>query len=115
MGEIDLEQASKPIPAGRMKAECQYRVPLGAALAPLHRDHATCESPVGFGEFACRQIGSQANVQRMELQVTVHGVRSVFGDWRTNFPRDINEMTLADTIKKRQEGVPAERPARQAA
>jgi hypothetical protein len=48
----------------------------------------------------------------MGLQVTIDGVRSAFRHWADQFSA---QMTLADTIKKKREGVPAERPARQAA
>lgn len=78
------------IPAIRMKAEREHRVPLTAtALAQLPFRPV---SDVTLTNCIARHTNSPA---------TTHGMRSTFRDWAgdcTNFPREIAEMALAHAV-----------------
>jgi integrase len=106
--EIDLQAAVWTIPAARMKAEREHRVPLSDAalnvlnaLAPL-RDGQ--ESPIFPGR-AGKPLSGEAIwllLRRMGHEtLTVHGFRSTFRDWcaeATNYPREIAEKALAHAV-----------------
>ncbi len=110
--EIDLEAAVWTVPAERMKAKVEHRVPLSApalaVLAPLHENR---ESDFVFpGGRAGKPLSSMAllmTLRRMERgDLTAHGFRSTFRDWtaeQTSYPRDVAEMALAHTIKDKVE------------
>jgi integrase len=100
------------IPAERMKARREHRVPLSPrCLAILRR--AKQLSDGGEYVFCGRSEGKPLSnmallmtLRRMKLAVTVHGFRSAFRDWaaeRTNIPREVCEMALAHTIKDKAE------------
>ena len=113
--EIDLAAAMWTIPAERMKAKRQHRVPLtDAALAvlgamlPSRPEHSD-----GF-VFPGRKDG--AGLSNMSLaavlkrmghgELTVHGFRSAFRQWageRTTVAREVAEAALAHTIKDKTE------------
>jgi integrase len=96
------------VPAERMKAGKEHRVPLAArALAIL-------ESLPRNGDviFAHADGAALSNMAMLEMVrglapgVTVHGFRSTFRDWareRTAFPRDIAEQCLAHALKDKTE------------
>jgi integrase len=104
--EIDFTERVWTVPASRMKAGREHRVPLSAeALAVL--------SKVGEGDpedfvFAGRKKRPLSNMallmvlRRMgQSDLTAHGFRSTFRDWaaeRTNFPREVAEAALAHTV-----------------
>ncbi|HEY3912475.1 MAG TPA: integrase arm-type DNA-binding domain-containing protein [Stellaceae bacterium] len=96
--EIDLEARLWTIPAERMKAERDYRVPLsGPALAIL-------EGLPKDGEHVFPSMGQHAilkAVKRADPTVTAHGFRSAFSDWcaeQTAFPAEVREMALAHAV-----------------
>lgn len=104
--EVDLDAGTWTIPAERMKAGNEHRVPLApAAIAllegqPSQRQHVF-QSPQGK---ALSDASMTALLKRMEEhhRATVHGFRSTLRDWmaeRTATPHDVAEMTLAHTIK----------------
>jgi len=97
-GEIDFATKTWVIPARRMKAGRQHRVPLGdraiAILSTLPREDARIFP-----------IGSRALLDLLQemrpAAATVHGFRSSFRDWaaeRTNYPNIVAEAALAHTI-----------------
>jgi integrase len=104
--EIDWEARVWVIPAGRMKAEEEHRVPLSdaamAVLQPLY-EHRTGElifpAPRG-GQFS--DMAMSAVLRRMNIETaTVHGFRSAFRDWggnETAFPREVAEQALAHAV-----------------
>lgn len=104
--EIDLEARIWTIPADRMKAGREHRVPLAdGAVELLERTgrHEGIElvfpGPRG-GPLA--DMSLTAVLRRMDVDVTVHGFRSTFRDWcaeRTAYPRDVAEMALAHKIE----------------
>jgi integrase len=104
--EIDWEAAVWTVPAERMKAREEHRVPLVPAAVDLLK--ALYEIRTGefifFGQKAKRPLSNMAMemlLRRMKIEVTVHGFRSSFRDWAgdaTNFPRDVAEAALAHTV-----------------
>jgi integrase len=101
--EIDLAARVWTIPAERMKARREHRVPLSEpALASV----MAMPERVGFlfpGAIAPRM---STDLMRMVLRgmgvdATVHGMRSAFRDFvgeETNFPREIAEASLAHAV-----------------
>jgi integrase len=109
--EIDLDKAVWTVPARRMKAGREHRVPLSpqamAIVSALHEDGET-----GFvfsGTSPDKPLSIMAMsmlLRRMKAGVTVHGFRSSFRDWAsetTGFPHEVCEMALAHTIPNKAE------------
>jgi integrase len=100
--EIDFNQAVWTIPARRMKAGKEHRVPLSPAAIDLLKALYTEEGNT-FVFIGSRGGGLAHEAMRLVLRqlgqdVTVHGFRSAFRDWageRTNFAHDIAEAALA--------------------
>jgi integrase len=94
------------IPASRMKAGKEHRVPLNRqALNLLQALHKTRLNDFVFpGLHKNSALGAStliALIRRMGLAVTIHGFRSSFRDFageRTEFSRDICEEALAHSI-----------------
>lgn len=110
-GEVDLENAMWTIPAQRMKASKEHRVPLSkAALALLGPRCAdgklVFESEAKPGK-PISDMSMTAVLRRMNYDgITVHGFRSTFRDWAgetTGFPREVIEAALAHGIKDKAE------------
>jgi integrase len=107
--EIDLAQRVWTIPADRMKAGREHRVPLSdAALDVLHEMEALRRHDSDFvfpgaraGKPLCDR-GLTTALRRMGLgEITAHGFRSTFRDWAgetTAFPREVIEMALAHRL-----------------
>ena len=105
--EIDLEAAVWTVPANRMKAGREHRVPLtDAALAILKPLNEAKQSDYIFpGYKSGRPLSIMAMtmlMRRMKLgHLTVHGFRSAFRDWAgdaTAFPRELAEAALAHVV-----------------
>jgi integrase len=110
--EIDLAAKTWTVPAERMKAHREHRVPLSdAAVAVLRSVHRENGNPYVF-------IGSQTGTAMSNMSlavllkrmgyddVTVHGFRSSFSTWaaeQTNYPREVGEQALAHIIPVAQE------------
>jgi len=105
--EIDLEEALWTIPAHRIKARREHRVPLApravAILKSLQPEHP--QEFVFAGGKANTSLSNMALLallKRMDrTDITAHGFRSTFRDWaaeRTNFPREVAEMALAHAV-----------------
>lgn len=100
--EFDLEQAVWTIPADRMKARREYRVPLAPAAVDLLRNCFTeaGNSHVFIGARTERLANDALGrvLRRMGYDCTVHGLRSSFRDFcaeRTNFSSEICEAALS--------------------
>ena len=99
-GEIDLEGKVWIVPASRMKAGREHRVPLPArAIEIIDRMAAMRSGDFVFpGQRRGKGLG-QASLWRLCSGAgTVHGFRSSFRDWcgdQTSFPREIAEHALA--------------------
>jgi len=104
--EIDLAQATWTIPANRMKAGKEHRVPLSKPAIRLLTDLPVIEgNPFVFPSAQNRPLSDMALtgvLRRLSRQdITVHGFRSTFRDWAaecTSFSRDVAEMALAHSI-----------------
>jgi len=116
--EIDLEAAVWTVPAERMKAKREHRVPLtGAALALLEALPRIEGNPYVFpGARNARPLSNMALLQLMHGMgygvggdrgdYVPHGFRSSFRDWSgevSSFPRDVAEMALAHVIENKVE------------
>lgn len=105
--EIDLRSHTWTIPAARMKAGKDHRVPLSeAAVKVLTSLPRIDESPYLFpGARPGRPLSNLAmlmGLRRMGCgNLTMHGFRSTFRDWaaeRTQYPREVCEMALAHKV-----------------
>lgn len=103
-GEIDARKALWTVPAERMKAGREHRVPLSPRAVEIAE-----AQPVGPFLFAGRDDGQGlSNMAMLELlkrmgraDLTVHGFRSSFRDWAaecTTYPNEVCEMALAHAI-----------------
>lgn len=107
--EIDFAKKLWTVPANRIKAGREHRVPLSAAalriLSAVKAEQATIGSQSNWvfeGQKKGKPLSNMAMLallKRMERQdITVHGFRSTFRDWaaeQTNFPREVAEAALA--------------------
>lgn len=109
--EIDLEAATWTIPAQRMKAAREHRVPLVPRAIEILQDVRKL-SGGGFvfpGTKPGRPMSNMSMsmlLRRMRNDVTVHGFRSSFRDWAaetTAAPFEVCEMALAHTIGNKAE------------
>jgi integrase len=93
------------IPANRMKARVEHRVPLCQRSLDILAI-ATVKQPDSryFFSIKNRKLSNMAMsmlLERMNVKVTVHGFRSTFRDWvaeMTNHSPETAEMALAHTI-----------------
>lgn len=109
--EIDLEAKVWTVPAKRMKARREHRVPLSppamatlGAVAPLRPADGGGSALV----FPGTKKGSPLSVmamtmvlRRLKVDATVHGFRSAFRDWaaeETDHPREVAEAALAHVV-----------------
>lgn len=107
--EIDLDNATWTIPAERMKAAKEHRVPLSARAVEVLESFRTLESAWLFPGANGGPLSGMAMsmlMRRMKVDATVHGFRSSFRDWAaecTSFAHEVAEMALAHTIENRVE------------
>ena len=110
--EIDLEQAAWTVPASRMKAGREHRVPLAPrciellSLAKVLSAGSEFVFPGRSNEKPMSNMVLLMTMRRMKSDYTVHGFRSAFRDWaseRTNFAREICEAALAHIVKDKTE------------
>lgn len=105
--EFDLDAALWVIPAERMKAGREHRVPLSAAAMALLRNMPRMGDLVFPGTKPGKPLSDMsltAVLRRMERgDITVHGFRSTFRDWcaesvANSFPREVCEHALAHSL-----------------
>ncbi|WP_084705238.1 tyrosine-type recombinase/integrase [Beijerinckia mobilis] len=105
--EIDFEEQVWTVPAERMKAGREHRVPLCRQAIAIMKSL----EPLRNGEFVfpgqkqdkpLSNMAMEMVLRRMKVEdVTVHGFRSSFRDWagnETEFPRELAEAALAHVI-----------------
>ena len=105
--EIDLDKKVWTVPAHRMKAGREHRVPLSGRVVAILRELAEADArPFVFpGQARNKPLSNMAMdmmLRRMKRDTaTVHGFRSSFRDWAgnvSNFPREITETALSHVI-----------------
>ncbi len=103
--EIDLRGAVWTIPAERMKAGKEHRVPLSRQAVALLKSLPRLEGCAYV--FPSQNLTSlsdmtlSAVMRRMGVAAVPHGLRSTFRDWcaeHTNYPRDVAEQALAHSL-----------------
>jgi integrase len=111
--EFDLEAGVWTVPATRMKAGKEHRVPLSDAarsIVEAQRATAFCGYVFPSSQNARKSetegaplsdMTLSAVLRRMKVAAVPHGFRSTFRDWcaeQTDYPRDVAEMALAHAI-----------------
>jgi integrase len=105
--EIDLKAATWTVPASRIKAAREHRVPLSSAALALLKVQAKIRQGdyVFAGGRRGRGLSNMAMaalLKRMKRKgITVHGFRSTFKDWcseQTNYSNEVSEMALAHAV-----------------
>lgn len=105
--EVDLDSGIWTVPAERMKAGRQHRVPLSRAaldllaprLAVIDRNDFVFANSRGdmLSDMAFKRLNLRVGVEG----ITTHGFRSSFRDWagdETDFPREVMEAALAHMV-----------------
>lgn len=108
--EIDFNNKLWIIPAERMKAGKEHRVPLSdSAIELLKALPRFADIPYVFVSPRGKMLSDMtlsAVLKRMELKEVPHGFRSTFRDWageRTHHPREVIEHALAHLLKDKSE------------
>lgn len=116
--ELDLNNATWTIPADRMKANREHRVPLSRQAVELlsNLPRVKANTYIFAGMKQGRPLSNMSLLQFMrglgygpsgeQGNYVPHGFRSSFRDWTgevTSYPRDVAEMALAHTIENKVE------------
>jgi len=107
--EIDFANKIWTVPADRMKAKVEHRVPLTDHVIRLLKNIGPRATGVIFSAPKGGELSDMALtkvLQRMEVDAVPHGFRSTFRDWageKTNYPRELAEQALAHTLKDKVE------------
>jgi integrase len=103
--EVDLQGKMWIVPAERMKAKREHRIPLSDYVIAMLSKLPKVDEFIFPGERSGQPISNMAMLSTLgrlsRRDLTVHGFRSTFRDWaaeRTNFPNHVVEMALAHTI-----------------
>lgn len=103
--EIDLQKREWTIPAERMKAGKEHRVPLSEAAVKLIKSMPRIDgTELVFPSTKGTPLSDMTltKVMRdMGVDAVPHGMRSTFKDWaseRTSYPNEVSEMALAHSI-----------------
>ena len=110
--EFDLDRAVWTVPATRMKAGREHRVPLSRRALKIAK--AMHEARNGDFVFPGQKPGKPLSVMALEMvlrrmkieRATVHGFRSAFRDWAaecTHFTNEVCEAALAHVIENKAE------------
>ena len=107
--EVDLDKAIWTVPAARMKAGKEHRIP----LSPRAVEILEAVKPLGKASLFPADKGGKLStmamsmlLRRMKLDCTVHGFRSGFRDWAaecTGYAHEVCEMALAHVIGNKSE------------
>lgn len=107
--EVDLDKAIWTVPASRMKAGKEHRIP----LSPRAVEILEAVKPLGKASLFPADKGGKLStmamsmlLRRMKLECTVHGFRSGFRDWAaecTGYAHEVCEMALAHVIGNKSE------------
>ena len=104
--EFDFAKALWTVPASRMKAGREHRVPLSERAVAIVEEMSGIR--VGDYVFPSRNSRPLSDMAMLKLlqrmghhDITVHGFRSAFRDWAaetTSFPHEVCEMALAHAV-----------------
>ncbi len=110
--EIDMQQAVWTIPAERMKAKKEHRIPLTSRAVEILKEMEGLRE----GDFVFPGWKAKAGLSNMAMlkllkrigrdDLTVHGFRSTFRDWAgetTSHPREVIEHAMAHQLKDKAE------------
>ena len=114
--EFDLEAEIWTIPAARMKARVEHRVPLSGRALEILREVKGDDAERNDGDyvFVGQREGTPLSnmallmmLRRMKRDdITAHGFRSSFSDWASevsSFSGELRETALAHTIQNKAE------------
>ena len=114
--EVDLAGAVWTIPASRMKAQLQHRVPLSKRAIEIIKSqegqHQTLVFPSPRNRAELSDMVLTSFLRRVEAKsdtegrfATAHGFRSSFRDWcsEQGYPRDLAERSLAHMVQNKVE------------
>ena len=112
--EVDLDDHLWIVPAVRMKAGREHRIPLTPPavallkeLMPLRKPEESIVFPSIRDRKPLSDMTLTAVLRRMgRTDMTVHGFRSTFRDWAaeaTDYPAEMAEMALAHTVSNKVE------------
>ena len=103
--DIDLDNHLWKIPAERMKAGKEHRVPLSSSamrlLKALPRFEGVDLLFPGRSDKPLSEMSMTSLVRRLKVNAVPHGFRSTFTHWcaeTTNHPEEVRQMALAHTI-----------------
>ena len=107
--EVDMTSSVWTVPAKRMKAAREHRVPLTDRAITILQELEQMRTetsgdwifPGGKPGKPLSNMALTAVLKRLDIQVTVHGFRSAFRDWcgeESSFPREIAEAALAHRV-----------------
>ena len=109
--EFDIEEATWTVPADRMKAAREHRVPLSQrALEVLHEARGLADgSGLVFPSPTGRALSDSTLsklLRELGIDAVPHGFRSSFRDWCgecSNAPREVAEAALAHVVRNKTE------------
>lgn len=114
--EVDLQRRIWTIPADKMKAGVQHRVPLSnqamTVLNTMRWLHKDLVFPSPRKQIVLSDMALTSLLRRVEAEsdvpgrvATAHGFRSSFRDWCSEhgYPRDLAERALAHTVQNKVE------------
>lgn len=109
--ELDLKKKIWTIPAERMKANREHRVPLTEQIINILKKLPSKEGWLFPSRIQGKHISNMTMLKFLKEdmgypKLTVHGFRSTFRDWcaeQTNFPRELAESALAHALKDKTE------------
>jgi integrase len=102
--EIDLEKKVWAIPAQRMKADSDHRVPLTDRMIEILEKLDRGTTFVFAGQNPKKKLPHENMLKLLKALrpgLTVHGFRSTFKDWaseQTAYANEVSEMALAHTV-----------------
>jgi integrase len=114
--EINLLDETWTVPAERMKAHREHRVPLSARALTILREMQAVRQDDSDEAYVFPSRKAKAPLSNMAFlmllrrmgrgDLTAHGFRSTFRDWaaeRTNYPNHVVEMALAHAVSDKVE------------
>ena len=109
--EIDRREGVWTVPATRMKAKREHRVPLCRRAMEILEEARTLDdgSPLVFTDGAGRQLNGKRLrrlLRKHGIAAVPHGFRSSFRDWaaeETDHPREVIEAALAHVVQNKVE------------